>query len=184
MRVNKDVVLLTIEGAALLIEKHTLETPGKVIDYTEEPYAREPSTLVTEYTISEFTTKGSINVGVGDTLSHAFSELPTRLKNNITTILDDIHNGLLHKAEKFMKDNILKTDDYDEFVKYIESASGMVYAKWCGDNACENKVKEDCKATSRCIPINQDGLVEELKDGKCIVCGKPAKYDVYWSKAY
>lgn len=85
MRVNKDVVLLNLEEVAvLLIEKHTIEVPVKVSDKEEWADEVEPAaTLITEYTISEFTTKGSINVGVGDTLSDAFSELPTRLKNNV-----------------------------------------------------------------------------------------------------
>jgi prolyl-tRNA synthetase len=106
------------------------------------------------------------------------------VRTNILKIMDDIHNGLLEKAEKFLKDHVLETNDYEKFKKHIDDGSGMVYAKWCGDEACETKVKDDCKATSRCIPINQDGKVEELNDGKCIVCGKPAKFNVYWAKAY
>ncbi len=106
------------------------------------------------------------------------------VKANINRILDDIHNGLLEKAEKFLKEHILETDDYDKFKKHIDEGSGMVYAKWCGDEACETKVKDDCKASSRCIPINENGIIDEVKDGKCIVCGKPAKYNVYWAKAY
>ena len=86
MRVNKDVVILNLEEVAvLLIEKHTIEVPVEVSDKEEWADEVEPaSTLVTEYTISEFTTKGSLNVGVGDTLEESFMDLPTRLKNNIT----------------------------------------------------------------------------------------------------
>ena len=50
---------------------------------------------------------------------------------------------------------------------------------WCGDVACENKVKEDTTATSRCMPFEQ----EQLSD-VCVCCGKPAKTMVYWGKAY
>ncbi len=106
------------------------------------------------------------------------------VRTNIQKILNDIHNGLLEKAEKFLKEHVLETDDYDKFKKHIDNGLGMVYAKWCGDETCETKVKEDCKATSRCIPIDKEGKVEEIKDGKCIVCGKPAKFNVYWAKAY
>jgi len=106
------------------------------------------------------------------------------VKHNINQILDDVHNGLLHNAEKFLKDHILTTEKYDEFTQFIESSSGMVYAKWCGDSACEDKVKEDSKASSRCIPINKNGTIDIINEGKCVVCGKPAKYNVYWAKAY
>jgi prolyl-tRNA synthetase len=50
---------------------------------------------------------------------------------------------------------------------------------WCGDQACEDKIKEDTTATSRCMPFAQ----EHLSD-KCVCCGKPAKKMVYWGKAY
>lgn len=106
------------------------------------------------------------------------------VKSNINKMLDDIHNGLLEKATKFLDDHILRTEHYDEFTNYINSVSGMVYAKWCGDEECEKKVKEDCKATSRCIPIDEEGKIQEINEGKCIICGKPAKYNVYWAKAY
>lgn len=103
---------------------------------------------------------------------------------NITKILDDVHNGLLEKAERFLNEHTLETDNYDEFLSYINENKGMVYAKWCGDEACETKIKDDCKASSRCIPIDDKGVVKESEGGKCIICGKPAKYDVYWAKAY
>ncbi|MFW5799365.1 MAG: His/Gly/Thr/Pro-type tRNA ligase C-terminal domain-containing protein, partial [Spirochaetota bacterium] len=105
-------------------------------------------------------------------------------KNNISNILDDIHNGLLKKAENFLYEHILETDDYDKFIEHINNSSGMVLSKWCGDEECEKKVKEDCKASSRCIPIDDKGKVKTVDDGKCTICGKPAKYNVYWAKAY
>ena len=50
---------------------------------------------------------------------------------------------------------------------------------WCGDEACEDKVKEETGAGSRCIPFEQEQLFD-----KCVCCGKPAKQMVYWGKAY
>jgi prolyl-tRNA synthetase len=107
-----------------------------------------------------------------------------KVKSEIIDILDDIHNGLLENAERFLKEHILETDNYKEFTDYIDAGKGMVLAKWCGDEVCEHKIKDDCKASSRCIPINEEGKIIEISEGKCIACGKPAKYNVYWSKAY
>jgi prolyl-tRNA synthetase len=57
--------------------------------------------------------------------------------------------------------------------------TGWAYSWWCGDAACEAKVKEDTKATTRNIPLEQEGGT-----GKCIVCGKPAHEKVYFARAY
>lgn len=104
--------------------------------------------------------------------------------------LDNIEeelNSLLDKIQKQMYDAALENrvsktssaKDYDEFKKIVEEKGGFVKAMWCGDEACELKIKEDTTATSRCIPFEQ----EEISD-KCICCGKPAKKMVYWGKAY
>ena len=69
--------------------------------------------------------------------------------------------------------------DYEEFKKTIEEKPGFVKAMWCGCQECEDKIKEDTQATSRCIPFHQ----EQLSD-RCVCCGKPAKKMVYWGKAY
>jgi len=68
---------------------------------------------------------------------------------------------------------------YDEFKDIVENKGGFVKAMWCGDVECENKIKEDTSATSRCMPFEQ----EELSN-KCVCCGRPAKKMVYWGKAY
>ena len=63
--------------------------------------------------------------------------------------------------------------------KIIEEKGGFVKAMWCGDEACEDKVKELTGVGSRCIPFEQ----EEIAD-TCVCCGKPAKHMVLWGKAY
>ena len=63
--------------------------------------------------------------------------------------------------------------------RYHREPSGFVKAMWCGDQACEDKIKEDTTATSRCMPFG----LEKLSD-KCVCCGRPAKTMVYWGKAY
>ena len=68
----------------------------------------------------------------------------------------------------------------DEIAEALEkNGDGFIKAMWCGEEACEDEVKEKTGVGSRCIPFDQ----EQLSD-KCVCCGKPAKYMVYWGKAY
>ena len=69
--------------------------------------------------------------------------------------------------------------NYDEFKDTAANKAGFIKAMWCGDQACEDKIKEDTTCTSRCMPFAQ----EQLSD-VCVCCGKPAKKMVYWGKAY
>jgi prolyl-tRNA synthetase len=68
---------------------------------------------------------------------------------------------------------------WEEFCDIINNKPGFVKAMWCGDQACEDKIKEELAATSRCMPFEQENLSD-----KCICCGKPAKKMVYWGRAY
>lgn len=99
------------------------------------------------------------------------------LEDEVKRKLDEIHSHLLEKARRFRDDHIFEPQNYDELQQVIES--GWAYSYWCGDEACELKVKEDTKATTRCIPLDQ-----QVPAGKCIVCGKPASEKVYFAKAY
>ncbi len=93
--------------------------------------------------------------------------------------LSQMHSDMLKKAEAFLDSHISDAHDYDEFKKAIEEKPGFVRAMWCGDVSCEEKIKADTTATSRCMPFEQ-----EMIDEKCVCCGKDAKKLVYWGKAY
>jgi len=67
----------------------------------------------------------------------------------------------------------------DEFKKMFTEKAGFVKAMWCGEQDCEDKIKEELSVTSRCMPFEQ----EQISD-KCVCCGKPAKHMVYWGRAY
>ncbi len=99
------------------------------------------------------------------------------LSGEISNLLKEIHVSMYEKAKAFRDSHIFDPKDYDEMKSILEK--GWAYSWWCGDAACEAKVKEDTKATTRCIPLDQP----EGK-GKCIVCGKEAHEKVYFSKAY
>ncbi|MCS7011372.1 MAG: proline--tRNA ligase [Anaerolineales bacterium] len=95
----------------------------------------------------------------------------------VKALLNDIHASLLARATAFRDSHIFDPKDYAELTEAVQN--GWAYSYWCESAECEAKVKEDTKATTRCIPLNQ----EEGK-GKCIVCGKEAKRKVYFARAY
>jgi prolyl-tRNA synthetase len=97
------------------------------------------------------------------------------IKDLLTNIQDNIYN----KAFKFRKENTHTVDSYDEFKDIIENKGGFVLAHWDGTTETEQKIKEETKATIRCIPF--DGNDE---DGKCIYTGKPSKKRAIFAKAY
>mgnify|MGYP002852231422 FL=1 len=102
-------------------------------------------------------------------------ELPDRLPG----ILDTMQNDMFERAKKHLEEHTFKAADYDEFKDIIENRPGFVKAMWCGDEACELKIKEDTAATSRCMPFEQEHIADT-----CVCCGKKAKTMVYWGKAY
>ena len=97
----------------------------------------------------------------------------------LAEILDKEHEDMYNRAYEHLHSSLYEVTDYEECKKTIAQKPGFVKAMWCGDEACELKIKEDTTATSRCIPFEQ----EKLSD-VCVCCGKPAKHMVYWGKAY
>lgn len=100
-----------------------------------------------------------------------------RLAETVKSLLADIHNSLLARATAFRDSHIFDPKDYEEFKQVVQN--GWAYSYWCESAECEAKVKEDTKATTRCLPLNQPP-----GKGKCIVCGKDAERKVYFAKAY
>ena len=100
-----------------------------------------------------------------------------QLAPQIASLLDEIHNSLLQRATAFRDANIHEPKNYQELTEIVQS--GWAYSWWCGSTECEAKVKEDTRATTRCIPNNQSD-----EKGTCVVCGKPAAHKVYFAKAY
>lgn len=91
--------------------------------------------------------------------------------------LNDIQKMLYENSKKFLAEHTKKAKDYDELKEFI--SANRVLAAWCGNVGCEDKVKEDTGAKTTGIPIGN-----EKASGKCIVCGKAAKFNVYFAKCY
>jgi prolyl-tRNA synthetase len=101
------------------------------------------------------------------------------LADKVQEILDMVQKDMLSRARAHVESHTYVARNYEEFVDTINNKPGFVKAMWCGDQACEDKIKEDVQATSRCIPFEQENLSDV-----CVCCGKPAKKMVYWGRAY
>ena len=101
------------------------------------------------------------------------------IAEKVGQLLETIQHDMLERARAHRDAHTYVATDYDEFVQTINEKPGFVKAMWCGCKECEDKIKEDTAATSRCMPFEQ----EQLSD-KCVCCGKPAKKMVYWGRAY
>ncbi len=111
----------------------------------------------------------------GEKITVSLNELESKVKE----ILKNIQKEMLEKARKHLNSHIYVATNYEEFRDIVANKSGFIKAMWCGEEDCENKIKEDTTATSRCMPFEQEQLAET-----CVCCGKPAKKMVYWGKAY
>ncbi len=106
-------------------------------------------------------------------------EIVTRasLAEKVKLLLNEVQNNLLLKATKFRDDNTLTVNNYDEFKSAVEKGFAKVW--WAGDSKDEAKIKEETKATVRCIPFNQPG-----GKGTCFYTGKPADKIAIFARSY
>ena len=95
--------------------------------------------------------------------------------------MDEIQENIFQKALKYREENTTKVDTYEEFKEQIEKG-GFIIAHWDGTPETEERIKEETKATIRCIPFEADE--ESLTPGKCMVTGKPSARRVLFARAY
>lgn len=102
------------------------------------------------------------------------------LEDAVAKKLQEAHDGMLAKALENQKKRTFECTTIDEINKALEeNGDGFIHAMWCGEEACEDEVKEKTGVGSRCIPFDQKHLSDV-----CVCCGKPAKHMVCWGKAY
>jgi len=99
--------------------------------------------------------------------------------NTVAYLLAQIQQNLFDRSLKFRDEHITKADNWDEFVQLLDTKAGFIAAHWDGTPETEEKIKELTKATIRCIPLDNP-----LKDGKCILTGKPSTQRVLFARAY
>jgi prolyl-tRNA synthetase len=102
----------------------------------------------------------------------------------VVRALDDIQQALFARALAFRKENTSEPADYAEFKQAVEK--GFAYSWWCGSGDCEARIKEETKATMRCIPLDQTlgGTMHAAAPGKCICCGSAAAERAIFARAY
>ena len=93
--------------------------------------------------------------------------------------MDLLTKALYAKALENREKRTFQALDMEELKKIASEQSGYIKAMWCGDEACENKIKEEADLSSRCMPFNAESISD-----RCVCCGRPAKALVYWGKAY
>lgn len=98
---------------------------------------------------------------------------------HIEQLLEDMQKNIFERAKQHQQTHITEVDSYDEFKAVLEEKGGFISAHWDGTAATEERIKEETKATIRCIPLHV-----EKEAGKCIVTGKPSPYRVLFAKAY
>ena len=105
----------------------------------------------------------------------SLDELETKIPELLKAVRDGLYESALENRER----RTYTAHNLDEFIELANTKSGFIKSMWCGDRACEDKLKEVAGVSSRCIPFEQ----EQIGD-TCPVCGKHADKMVYWGKAY
>ncbi len=121
---------------------------------------------------------GTVEIARRDTLVKEDSP-QAGLTDRIQVLLNDIQENIYKKAQSFRTEHTTKVDTWEEFKDVLKNKTGFILAHWDGTSETEQKIKEETKATIRCIPWDA-----KEEDGKCIYTGKPSKKRVLFAKAY
>lgn len=103
----------------------------------------------------------------------------SELEQRLPELLDAVHDGLYEKALRRRENMTYDAVTYEQFKDIADHKPGLIRAMWCGDRACEDRLKDELGITSRCMPFEQESLADT-----CVCCGKKATKLVYWGKAY
>ena len=101
------------------------------------------------------------------------------LSDTVRDLLDDVQASLFRRALEFREANTHVVDDYAAFKRQLEERPGFLPARWCGDAACEARIKDETGATIRCLPLG-----EPDDPGACLVCGGASERRVLFARAY
>jgi prolyl-tRNA synthetase len=110
-------------------------------------------------------------------VSASLADLPRTIEGLLVEIQQSIHD----KALAFRKSRTQDATNYEELKRAVET--GFAFSHWCGSADCEAKIKEETRATMRCIPLDQDNE-KSARGGNCVNCGKPAAERAIFARAY
>lgn len=172
-KVNEIVAKLKAKGISVKFDDNDQKKPGW--KFAEYELKGIPVRLAIGNRDLE---NNSVEVARRDTLTKEQMSLDG-IDEAIVKLLDDIQTNIFNKAKEYRDNMITKVDTYDEFKRVLDEKGGFVYAHWDGTTETEEKIKEETKATIRCIPIGNP-----LEDGVCIYSGKPSKQRVLFARSY
>ena len=121
---------------------------------------------------------GTVEIARRDT-GEKSSQPQANLDAYLETLLEDIQQAIYKKALTFREENIRPANSYDEFKRLLDEQPGFISAHWDGTPETEQRIKEETKATIRCIPLNN-----KQEAGLCILSGKPSTQRVLFARAY
>ena len=101
------------------------------------------------------------------------------IAEEVQKLMYTIQKDMFNRAKEHRDSHTYVATNYDEFKDTVENKPGFIKAMWCGNRECEDKIKEETGATSRCMPFEQETVSDV-----CVCCGKKAKSLVYWGRAY
>ena len=122
--------------------------------------------------------KGTVELARRDTLEKDFVNQDD-VVNRISQLLDEIQQNLFKKAAAYRESHTTEVETYEEFKEVLENKGGFILAHWDGTAETEDRIKNETKATIRCIPLERD-----TTPGKCMVTGNPSAGKVLFAKAY
>lgn len=121
---------------------------------------------------------GTIEVARRDTREKQVLSMDQVVEHTIG-LMTEIQENIYAKALAFRKERTTSVDDFESFKKVLDDTGGFIYAHWDGTTETEEAIKEETKATIRCIPLDQ-----QKEEGLCIYSGKPSKGRVIFARAY
>jgi prolyl-tRNA synthetase len=101
------------------------------------------------------------------------------LEKECVRLMDELHKAIYEKALANREAHTKICQNIEEVKNFMQEEKGFAKTMWCGDEACEIRMKEEAGVTSRCMPFAQEQVSET-----CVCCGKPAKKMIYWGIAY
>ncbi len=175
IREKADVIRkqLLAKGISVKFDDRDTQTPG--FKFAEYELKGVPVRLALGARDLE---NGTIEIARRDTKEKKSFKIEETV-TQVESLLADIQQNVFNKALKFREENTTEVDSFDEFVKILDTKGGFILAHWDGTSETEEKIKEETKATIRCIPL-------DAKDeaGKCIYTGKPSTKRVVFARAY
>jgi len=101
------------------------------------------------------------------------------LRERLPALLEEVQAAMFERALAFRESRTRRVDTLDEFASALAAERGFLLAHWCGDAACELKLKDQTGATMRCLPLDAPA-----EDGQCVVCGRPSRARAVFARAY